>query len=378
MQTKRLFSFVCLLVIAAMVLGACGAPTPAPTQAPAQPAPAQPTQAPAPAQPTQAPAVAQPTQAPAAAQPTQAPAAAQTAPKKSYKIGFLAGTNDPFYLTMQRGAAQAAADLGVELVTQIPQTWNVTAQTPMLDAMVARGDLDLLFTAPVDKDAMIAPLQKAHDAGLPIITVDTFVGDGDYVNGPVKFPLSFIASDNEVGGKIACQALIDAIGGKGKVYIQNVDPGISSTDAREKGCKEVIAANPDVKLVGVDYNHDDASTAQAQVEAMLQKEPDLAGIFGTNVFSAQGAGTTVKNKGLSGKVKVVAFDATKDAIGMLKDGTVDLVIAQKPSDMGYFAVEMAMALQNGVTSIPAHIPTGYQVITRDNMSDPNVQKFFYQ
>jgi len=279
---------------------------------------------------------------------------------------------------MQRGAAQAAADMGVELVTQIPQTWNVTAQTPMLDAMVARGDLDVLFTAPVDKDAMIAPLQKAHDAGLPIITVDTFIGNGNYITGPVTFPLSFIASDNEEGGKIACQALIESIGGKGKVYIQNVNPGISSTDAREKGCKEVIAANPAVKLVGVDYNNDDASTAQAQVEAMLQKEPDLAGIFGTNVFSAQGSGTTVKNKGLSGKVKVVAFDATADAIGMLKDGTVDLVIAQKPSDMGYFAVEMAMALQNGVTSVPPHIPTGYQVITRDNMNDPNVQKFFYQ
>jgi len=294
------------------------------------------------------------------------------------KVGFLAGTNDPFYLTMQRGAQDAADRFGVDLIVQIPQTWNVTAQTPMLDAMVARGDLKYLFTAPVDKDAMIAPLQKANDAGLPIITVDTFIGDGDYVNGPVKFPHSFIASDNELGGKIACQALIDAIGKKGKVYIQNVDPGISSTDAREKGCKEIIAANPDVTLVGVDYNHDDASTAQAQVEAMLQKEADLAGIFGTNVFSAQGAGTTVKNKGLSGKVKVVAFDATADAIGMLKDKTVDLVIAQKPSDMGYFAVEMAMALMNGVTSVPAHIPTGYQVITRDNMNDPNVQKFFYK
>ena len=89
---------------------------------------------------------------------------------------------------------------------------------------------------------------------------------------------------------------------------------------------------------------------------MLQKNPDLGGIFGTNVFSAQGAGTTVKNKGLSGKVKVVAFDATKDAINMLKDGTVDLVIAQKPSDMGYLAVEMAVAYLNGVTSIPEAHP----------------------
>jgi ribose transport system substrate-binding protein len=243
--------------------------------------------------------------------------------------------------------------------------------------MVARGDLNFLFLAPVDKEAMIAPLQKANDAGLPLLTVDTFIGDGDYTNGPVTFPLSFIASDNKLGGVIACEALVEAIGGKGKVYIQNVKPGISSTDAREEGCKEALAKYPDVTLVGVDYNDDDPSKAQAQVEAMLQKEPDLGGIFGTNVFSAQGAGQVVANKGLSGTVKVVAFDATETAIEMLKSGTADLVIAQKPGDMGYLAMLMSMAYLNGVTSTPKHIPTGYAIITRDNMDDPNVSRFFY-
>ena len=366
MYKKHVLLVFSLALVFAMLLSSCGAPA-ATTAAPAPATAAPATAAPAPA--TAAPATAAPaTAAPA----TAAPAA------KTIKIGFLAGVQDPFYTTMQRGAAQAAADLGVELVTQIPQAWNVTDQTPMLDAMVARGDLSFLFLAPVDKDAMIAPLQKANDAGLPLLTVDTFIGDGDYLNGPVKFPLSFIASDNYLGGQIACRALADALNKTGKIYIQNVKPGISSTDAREKGCKDVVAAEyPNVKLVGVDYNDDDATKAQAQVEAMLQKNPDLGGIFGTNVFSAQGAGTTVKNKGLSGKVKVVAFDATKDAINMLKDGTVDLVIAQKPSDMGYLAVEMAVAYLNGVTSIPKHIPTGYAVITRDNMADPNVSQFFY-
>jgi ribose transport system substrate-binding protein len=295
------------------------------------------------------------------------------------KLGMLAGVQDPFYFTMQRGAEAATARFGSQLVVQIPKNWNVTDQTPMLDAMVARGDLKLLFLAPVDKDAMVAPLKKANDAGLPIITVDTFVGDGDYVNGPVKFPLSFIASDNELGGEIACAALADAMGGKGKIYIQNVKRGISSTDAREDGCKTVIKSKyPNVTIVAVDYNDDDPSKAQAQVQAMLQKTPDLGGIFGTNVFSAQGAGTVVKNQGLSGKVKVVAFDATADAISNLKSGTADLVIAQKPADMGYFAVEMAMAYLNGVTSYPRHIPTGYAIITRDNMNDPKIQQFFYK
>lgn len=353
MYKKQVLVTLSLALVLAMLLASCGTPT-ATTTAPATSVPA-----------TQAPA----TSVPATTAPTT----------RTWKIGFLAGVQDPFYTTMQRGAAQAAADLGVELVTQIPQAWNVTDQTPMLDAMVARGDLNFLFLAPVDKDAMIAPLQKANDAGLPLLTVDTYIGDGDYANGPVTFPLSFIASDNYLGGQIACRALADSLDQTGKIYIQNVKVGISSTDAREKGCKDVLAAEyPNVTLVGVDYNDDDATKAQAQVEAMLQRTPDLGGIFGTNVFSAQGAGTVVKNKGLSGIVKVVAFDATKDAINMLSDGTVDLVIAQKPGDMGFFAVEMAMAYMNGVTSIPKHIPTGYAVITRDNMNDPDISIFFYK
>ncbi|MCB0214919.1 MAG: substrate-binding domain-containing protein, partial [Anaerolineae bacterium] len=141
------------------------------------------------------------------------------------KVGFLAGVQDPFYFTMQRGAEKAISRLsGSELVVQIPEDWNATVQTPMLDAMVARGDLDFLFLAPVDKEAMVAPLQNAVDTGLPIITNDTFIGDGDYANGPVTFPISYIGSDNTLGGKIACEALAEAVGGAGKVYIQNVKP----------------------------------------------------------------------------------------------------------------------------------------------------------
>ncbi len=293
------------------------------------------------------------------------------------KVGFLAGVQDPFYFTMQRGAQLAADRFGNELVVQIPDDWNATVQTPMLEAMVARGDLDFLFLAPVDKEAMVAPLQAAYDAGLPLLTNDTFIGDGDYLNGPVTFPLSYIGSDNVLGGEIACNALAEAIGGTGKVYIQNVLPGISTTDQREEGCKNALANYPDIELIGVDYNEDDPSKAQAQTEAKLQRDPDLAGIFGTNVFSAQGAGTVVQNQGLGDQISVVAFDATETAIEQLRAGVVDMAIAQIPADMGYMAVIMANAYLNGVVSIPKRIPTGYVVITRDNVDDPNVAKFIY-
>ncbi|GAB4453377.1 MAG: ABC transporter substrate-binding protein [Anaerolineae bacterium] len=294
------------------------------------------------------------------------------------KIGFLPGVVDPFYQVMELGVNQAVADFGLEVITQYPPDWNVSEQTPILDAYVARGDLDYIITAPVDKEQMIAPLQAAVDAGIKVITVDTFLGDGDYINGPVTFPLSYIGSDNVEGGRIAGRALAEVLGGEGKVYVQNTNVGVSTTEQRGEGFIEAISEFPGMELVGMDYNLDDANTAAEQTAATLQRVPDLGGIFGVNVFSAQGAGNAVIAAGLGGTVQVVAFDATQFAIEMLRNGDVTLVIAQKPFDMGYLAVEFAMADWRGVTSLPRRVPTGYAVITAENVDDPEVARFIYQ
>ena len=304
---------------------------------------------------------------------------AAAAQDDTIKIGFLPGVVDPFYQVMQKGVEAAAADLGVEVVTQIPPTWGVEAQTPLLDALIARGDLDYIITAPVEKDQMVTPLQHAVDAGIKIITVDTFLGDGDYANGPVSFPIAYIGSDNVEGGRISARGLAEAIGGKGTVYINSTNPNVSSVQGREQGFAEVMAAEfPDIKVVGPDYNLDDLNTAQQQTAAILEQNPDIAGVFGTNVFSAQGAGTAVQNAGLGGTVQVVAYDATKDAIELMNNGVVSLVLAQKPFDMGYMAVQFAVADDAGVTSLPRRVETGFSIITKDNVTDPEYSRFIYQ
>ena len=298
---------------------------------------------------------------------------------KKPKIGFLPGVVDPFYQVMQLGVEKAAKDLGVDVVTQIPPTWGVQAQTPLLDAMVARGDLNYIITAPTDKDQMVGPLKSAVDHGIKVITVDTFLGDGDYVNGPVKFPISYIGSDNVEGGRIAADGLGKAIGGKGTVYINSTNPNVSSVEGRAKGFKEEMAKKfPDVKVLGPDFNLDDENKAAQQTAAILTREPHLAGVFGTNVFSAGGAGTAVVNAGLAGHVQVVAYDATKQAIELMNKGVVSLVLAQKPFDMGYMAVQFAVADAAGVTSLPRRVETGFAIIDKENVKDPAVARFIYQ
>ncbi|MCS6835394.1 MAG: substrate-binding domain-containing protein, partial [Anaerolineae bacterium] len=135
----------------------------------------------------------------------------------SYTIAFVPGVNpDPFYITMAAGVKQAASDMGMTVIQQDPERFDPTVQTPIINALVARGDIDLLITAATDKEQMIPVLQAVHDAGIPVISVDTFIGDGDYVNGPVTFPLSYIGSDNVQGGFIACSSLADKLGAGAK------------------------------------------------------------------------------------------------------------------------------------------------------------------
>lgn len=302
-----------------------------------------------------------------------------TGPKK-YVIALVQGVKgDPFYVTMQKGAQAAADKLGATLIVDGPAQFDATLQTPIVDALIARK-IDALIIAATDKQAMIAPLKRANDAGIKVISVDTFIGNGDYVSGPVTFPLSYIGSDNVQGGMIAGQALVKAIGGKGKIYIQNVKPGISTTDQREQGCRQAIqATNGAVTLVGVDYNDDSAAKSAEQTSALLRRVPDLSGIFGTNLFSAEGAAQAVKNANKQGTIKIANFDAPVQAITDLKNNAVDLVIAQLPAQMGMTAVEYAVMALNGNTSgIKKRVPTGYVVIDRTNVNTPEAQAAIYK
>lgn len=294
-----------------------------------------------------------------------------------YTIAFVPGVNpDPFYITMSAGVNQAAADLGLTVIQQDPERFDVTVSAPIIEALIARGDIDALVTAPNDKEQSIPVLQAAHDAGIVVLTVDTFIGDGNYADGEVTFPITYIGSDNTQGGYIACSALADKLGEGAKIYVTNTRPGISTTDQREEGC---LAAAEDSGLIvaRVDYNENSADTAQAQTAAVLQANPDIVGMFATNTFGALGAGAAIQNAGLQGAVEVALFDASEENIGYLRDGIVSLVIAQKPADMGYLGVVAQVANLRGVTSMPARVGTGYAVITIDNVDDPDVARFIY-
>jgi ribose transport system substrate-binding protein len=303
---------------------------------------------------------------------------ASAADTKKYTIALIPGlTTDAFYITMHKGAEAAAKALGVTLVFQGAADFNPVTQVPVLNAIIGRKP-DAILIAPTDKVQLVESLKKAADAGIPVLTVDTFIGDGHYQTGTgdADFPLSYIASDNILGGEIAARALAKAIGDKGKVYVSNVRPGISTTDQREQGFKDELKKHPGITVLETQFNDDDANKAASQFQSVYARNSDLAGVFGANLFSAMGAANGVKQSGGTGKVKVEAFDAPTSIVQEIKAGSVDIAIAQHPSEIGYFGVVAAYAHLTG-QSIPTLIGTGFTVIDKDNVDDPKVKRFIY-
>ncbi len=113
------------------------------------------------------------------------------------------------------------------------------------------------------------------------------------------------------------------------------------------------------------YSHNDPATAAQLVTAALRKDPDITGIFATNLFAAEGAATGIKQAGKAGKVSIVGFDAGPDQIKALKDGTVQALVAQQPDTIGTDGLDQAIASLDGGTVTPK-IQTGFSIITKAN------------
>jgi ribose transport system substrate-binding protein len=295
-------------------------------------------------------------------------------------FAYMSGIADPFMFMIEKGAQAKADELGVKLMTaEYPKAWGPDVQVPILEAMAARGGFDFLIVVPTSTEALIIPLKKIHDKGIPMITTDTYLGDGDYSKpSNYSFPLAYIGTDNELGGYEVGKRLADMIGKSGKVYINTTNPDVSSVNGRRDGFLRAMKEFPNIEVVGIDYNLDVQETAQLQTAAVLQANPDLKGIFGTNLFSAQGAYRAVVNAGLTGAVKVASWDAGMDQINALKEGQIDFTLAQKPYEIGYLAVEWGYKYLTEDAEVPKKVIPGFFFFTQDNVDDPDAQQYIYK
>jgi ribose transport system substrate-binding protein len=275
---------------------------------------------------------------------------------------------DEFYITMDCGARQAAEELGVNYSVQGPNEFDPTEQIPIVEAVVAQQP-DAILIAPTERTALIGPLQQAQDAGITVVLVDTIVDDPN-------IGISRIATDNVEGGRVAGETLVDLIGGEGTVFVNTTQPGVSTVEERQQGFEEVIEGEPGIEYLGAEFNNDDPTRAAQITSAVLADNPDLAGIFATNLFSAEGAATALREAGAQEQVQIVGFDASPGQVDQLEEGLVQALVAQNPREIGFQGVQTAVAALRG-EEYEEEITTPLTVVTQDNLDDPEVQDTLY-
>ena len=277
---------------------------------------------------------------------------------------------DPFYITMQHGAAAEAKKLGLHLIWQGGSSFSPETQIPVLQALLAKHPAALLV-APTNEKALINPIRQFIAAGIPVISVDTTISDTAILK-------SRITSNNVQGGASAARAIAGFAHGKGDVAVINVKPGISTTDARQKGFLAQMKHYEGMKVVAIEYDDDSPTKAFTEAQLLLLKYPHLKGIFATNVFSGEGVGKAVVSAGKKGKVDVVGYDAEPGEVKLLKQGVISTLIVQRPAEEGRLGVKYAYDILTGKSAqVPASKRLANITVTTAEASNPTYAKYFY-
>ncbi len=278
------------------------------------------------------------------------------------------GTTHVFWRSVEAGAQQAGKELGVEVIWKGPLKENDRAQQiQVVQQFVSQGVAGIAL-APLDSKALIAPVRAAGAKHIPVVIFDSAL-DGEVGRDFV----SFVATDNEQGGRLGGEKLAELLGGKGKVVLLRYMVGSASTTNREAGFLEAIARHPDIEVIA-DNRYAGATAGEAKTKAlnMLDEIRAADGVFCPNESSTMGMLLALQQEGLAGKIKFVGFDASPPLVGALRSGQIDALVVQNPRKMGYTAVKTLVAHIDG-KAVEPRIDTGVVVVTRENMNNPEVK-----
>jgi ribose transport system substrate-binding protein len=279
-----------------------------------------------------------------------------TASAKELKsIGVTLGSlGNPFFVAMTKGITDKAGS-GVKVVTASAE-YDLNKQGTQMDNFIASG-VDLILLNASDPKAIAPAVKRAQAAGIPVVAVDVAAAGAD----------ATVMTDNIKAGEISCQYLADKINHKGNVVIEN-GPQVSSVIDRVKGCEQVFAKDPGIKIL--DKSQDGKGSRDGGLAAMqgyLTRFQDLAGVFCIN--DPQAIGSDLAAKQLNRKnIVITSVDGAPDIVSALKGNTlIQATASQDPYAMGQKAVEIGQGLVAGKKPENPITLLTPELITRDNV-----------
>ncbi|GGY18362.1 ribose ABC transporter substrate-binding protein RbsB [Paludibacterium paludis] len=268
-----------------------------------------------------------------------ADASAPAAASGGITVGLAVSTlNNPFFVSLRDGAAEAAKKEGVTLITVDAQDDPAKQQASVEDLIQKK--VNVILINPTDSSAVANVVKEATGKGIKVISLDRSVNGAEVS--------AHIASDNVAGGKMAGEFLLEKLGGKGRIVELEGIAGSSAARERGEGFHKVVDGKADVKLVAKQPADFDRAKGLSVMENIIQGNKDIQGVFAHNDEMALGALKAIQAAGLK-NVVVVGFDATQDAVAAVKSGSLAATVQQQPQLIGRYGVETAKKLVEGKT-----------------------------
>jgi ribose transport system substrate-binding protein len=280
------------------------------------------------------------------------------------------GFQHQFWQAVKTGSEQAAAEYNVEITFEGPESEAmVDKQVEMFQTALDKNPAAICLAA-VDSKAFEPLLQKAKEAGIPVIGFDSGV-DSD-------IPVTTAATDNIAAAAMAADKMSELIGGEGEVAViahdQTSRTGIDRVDGF---VGKVESDYPNITVVDVQYGGGDQLKSTDLAKAIIQAHPNLKGFFGANEGSIIGVLNAVKELGMEGQIVVIGYDSGQQQMDAIRSGAEAGAITQNPIGIGYKCVEAAYKAYNG-ESLPKTIDTGFMWYDANNIDDEEIQAVLYK
>lgn len=277
-------------------------------------------------------------------------------------------TDSDFWQVMGAGSQAAGADLGIRLGVFGPTSeTDVSGQVQLIENSISRNAKAIVI-ATNSSTALDSVIDRARKAGIKIIIVDNAVKTATE---------GFIGTDGVKAGQQAgarfCQLMKQKGKSSGKVLIESSVAGIEVLQTRDKGFEQGLKANCSSFTIAQHlYNNNDVNTGAGQVNTVLTRTPDLAGVFADNNVSGDSAAQAIADNHAEQKIPVVAFDSDPKEVSALASGAVDVIVVQNPYFFGYQGVvEAAMATRG--RKPPVNLDPGVVLAEKSNMNQPTIK-----
>ena len=294
------------------------------------------------------------------------------AAEPSYTIAVIPkGNTHEFWKSIHAGAVKAEQELGAQGI-KVNLFWKGPLREDDRDQQIqvvenfTSRQVSGMVLAPLDSQALVAPVAIAAQAGVPTVVIDSELKSDKQ--------LSFIATDNFKGGQMAGEFLAEQLGGKGNIILLRYQVGSASTEAREKGFLDALQKHPGLKLISSDqYAGVTRETAYQASQNLLNRfEREVNGVFCPNETVTIAMTKALRDIGrAAGEVKIVGFDSGTQSVLDLTNGDVQGLVVQDPVKMGYLGVITLVRHLEG-KPVERRIDTGVSLVTKDNMAQPEM------